>query len=112
MKRAISFAAVAIVMSLTGCADMQKQASGYLPGSSSQQPAQVAVEGGQPVQYIPGTGTGKSVTTTRAGTSYQASTSNGEESSFMGDMVKSATDSLKSEATSGVRSTVRGLFSR
>lgn len=111
MKRAISFAAAVMVLSLTGCADMQKQASGYLPSSSSQQPAQVAVEGGQPVQYIPGTGTGKSVTTTRAGTSYQAN-ANTEESSFMGDMVKTATDSLKSEATSGVRSTVRGLFSR
>ena len=93
-------------LALTGCADLQSQASGYLPGASSQTQA-VVMEGGQQVQYIPGTGR-------TANTSYQANTSNGQsgESSFVGDMMKSATDTLKSEASSTVRSTVRGMFSR
>ena len=107
MKRSLSLAAITVILSLTGCADMQKQASAYIPGATSQPAAStVAMEGGQKVQYIPGTGQ-NSVATTNSGTSQ-----NSEESSFLGDMVKSATDSVKSEATSGVRSAVRGMFSR
>lgn len=107
MKRAISFAATTLTLSLSGCADLQNQASSYMPGASTQPAARtVAMEGGQKVQYIPGTGQ-NSVATTNNGTSQ-----NSEESSFLGDMVKSATDSVKSEATSGVRSAVRGMFSR
>ena len=102
MKRAISFAAITLTLSLSGCADMQKQASAYMPGATSQP---VAMEGGQKVQYIPGTG--QNNVATNSGTNQ-----NTEESSFLGDMVKSATDSVKSEATSGVRSAVRGMFSR
>ena len=108
MKRAISFAATLTILSLTGCADLQQQASGYMPSSQPAQANQVAYEGGQPVQFIPG----NAKTST---TSYQANNSgstNTQESSFMGDMVKSATDTMKSEASSTVRSTVRGLFSR
>lgn len=106
MKRAISFAAITLTLSLSGCADMQKQASAYMPGATSQPAAStVAMEGGQKVQYIPGTG--QNSVATNAGTNQ-----NEEESSFLGDMVKSATDSVKSEATSGVRSAVRGMFSR
>ena len=106
MKRAISFAAITLTLSLSGCADMQKQASAYMPGATSQPAAStVAMEGGQKVQYIPGTG--QNSVATNSGTSQ-----NEEESSFLGDMVKSATDSVKSEATSGVRSAVRGMFSR
>lgn len=108
MKRAISFAAVATILSLTGCADLQKQASSYMPGSQPAQPTTASYEGGQQVQFIPGNA--KSTTT-----SYQANSTNAsgqQETSFMGDMMKSATDSVKSEATSTVRSTVRGLFSR
>lgn len=107
MKRAISFVAITLSLSLSGCADMQKQASAYMPGASTQPAAStVAMEGGQKVQYIPGTGQ-NSVATTNSGTNQ-----NTEESSFLGDMVKSATDSVKSEATSSVRSAVRGMFSR
>ena len=107
MKRSLSLAAITVILSLTGCADMQKQASAYIPGATSQPAAStVAMEGGQKVQYIPGTGQ-NSVATTNSGTNQ-----NTEESSFLGDMVKSATDSVKSEATSGVRSAVRGMFSR
>ena len=109
MKRVIfALSSITFSLALTGCADLQNQASGYLPGASSQ-PQAVAMEGGQQVQYIPGTGTGRT-----ANTSYQANTSNGQsgESSFVGDMMKSATDTLKSEASSTVRSTVRGMFSR
>ena len=85
---------------------MQKQASAYMPGATSQPAAStVAMEGGQKVQYIPGTG--QNSVATNSGTNQ-----NEEESSFLGDMVKSATDSVKSEATSGVRSAVRGMFSR
>ena len=85
---------------------MQKQASAYMPGASTQPAAStVAMEGGQKVQYIPGTG--QNSVATNSGTNQ-----NEEESSFLGDMVKSATDSVKSEATSGVRSAVRGMFSR
>ena len=106
MKRAISFAAITLSLSLSGCADMQKQASAYMPGASTQPAAStVAMEGGQKVQYIPGTG--QNSVATNSGTNQ-----NEEESSFLGDMVKSATDSVKSEATSGVRSAVRGMFSR
>lgn len=106
MKRAISFAAITLTLSLSGCADMQKQASAYMPGATSQPAAStVAMEGGQKVQYIPGTG--QNSVATNSGTNQ-----NEEESSFLGDMVKSATDSVKSEATSGVRSAVRGMFSR
>ena len=106
MKRAISFAAITLTLSLSGCADMQKQASAYMPGATSQPAAStVAMEGGQKVQYIPGTG--QNSVATNSGTNQ-----NTEESSFLGDMVKSATDSVKSEATSGVRSAVRGMFSR
>ena len=107
MKRSLSLAAITVILSLTGCADMQKQASAYIPGATSQPAAStVAMEGGQKVQYIPGTGQ-NSVATTNSGTNQ-----NTEESSFLGDMVKSATDSVKSEATSSVRSAVRGMFSR
>ena len=107
MKRSLSLAAITVILSLTGCADMQKQASAYIPGATSQPAAStVAMEGGQKVQYIPGTGQ-NSVATTNSGTNQ-----NTEESSFLGDIVKSATDSVKSEATSGVRSAVRGMFSR
>ena len=106
MKRAISFAAITLTLILSGCADMQKQASAYMPGATSQPAAStVAMEGGQKVQYIPGTG--QNNVATNSGTNQ-----NTEESSFLGDMVKSATDSVKSEATSGVRSAVRGMFSR
>ena len=106
MKRAISFVAITLSLSLSGCADMQKQASAYMPGASTQPAAStVAMEGGQKVQYIPGTG--QNSVATNSGTNQ-----NEEESSFLGDMVKSATDSVKSEATSGVRSAVRGMFSR
>ena len=106
MQRAISFAAITLTLSLSGCADMQKQASAYMPGATSQPAAStVAMEGGQKVQYIPGTG--QNSVATNSGTNQ-----NEEESSFLGDMVKSATDSVKSEATSGVRSAVRGMFSR
>ena len=106
MKRAISFVAITLTLSLSGCADMQKQASAYMPGATSQPAAStVAMEGGQKVQYIPGTG--QNSVATNSGTSQSE-----EESSFLGDMVKSATDSVKSEATSGVRSAVRGMFSR
>jgi hypothetical protein len=110
MKRVIfALSSISLSLALTGCADLQNQAGSYLPGASSQQPQAVAMEGGQQVQYIPGTGTGRT-----ANTSYQANTSNGQsgESSFVGDMMKSATDTLKSEASSTVRSTVRGMFSR
>lgn len=106
MKRAISFAAITLSLSLSGCADLQNQASGYLPGATAQPASTVAMEGGQKVQYIPGTGQNR-VATTNSGTNQ-----NTEESSFLGDMVKSATDSVKSEATSSVRSAVRGMFSR
>jgi len=107
MKRSLSLAAITVILSLTGCADMQKQASAYIPGATSQPAAStVAMEGGQKVQYIPGTGQ-NSVATTNSGTNQ-----NTEESSFLGDIMKSATDSVKSEATSGVRSAVRGMFSR
>ncbi|WP_338580204.1 hypothetical protein [Pseudomonas sp. ML2-2023-6] len=105
MKRAISFVAITFSLSLSGCADLQNQASGYLPGATAQPASTVAMEGGQKVQYIPGTG--QNSVATNAGTNQ-----NEEESSFLGDMVKSATDSVKSEATSGVRSAVRGMFSR
>lgn len=85
---------------------MQKQASAYMPGASTQPAAStVAMEGGQKVQYIPGTGQNSVATNSGAN-------QNTEESSFLGDMVKSATESVKSEATSGVRSAVRGMFSR
>ncbi|WP_122286855.1 hypothetical protein [Pseudomonas syringae group genomosp. 3] len=112
MKRAISFAAIITTLSLTGCADLQKQASGYMPGSQPAQPAVASYEGGQQVQFIPGNAKN---TNTNTNTSYQANNTNAsgqQESSFMGDMVKSATDTMKSEASSTVRSTVRGLFSR
>ncbi|KTC62430.1 hypothetical protein ALP96_03871 [Pseudomonas savastanoi pv. glycinea] len=110
MKRAISFAAIITTMSLTGCAGLQQQASSYMPGSQPAQPAVASYEGGQQVQFIPGNAKATN-------TSYQATTNNGtgngqQESSFMGDMMKSATDTVKSEASSTVRSTVRGLFSR
>ena len=105
MKRAISFVAITLSLSLSGCADLQNQASGYLPGATAQPASTVAMEGGQKVQYIPGTG--QNSVATNSGTNQ-----NTEESSFLGDMVKSATDSVKSEATSGVRSAVRGMFSR
>ena len=105
MKRAISFVAITLSLSLSGCADLQNQASGYLPGATAQPASTVAMEGGQKVQYIPGTG--QNSVATNSGTNQ-----NEEESSFLGDMVKSATDSVKSEATSGVRSAVRGMFSR
>ena len=110
MKRSLSIAAIVVVASLSGCADLQKQASGYLPSSQPAQPAVSSYEGGQQVQFIPGNA--------KTSTSYQANnttTTNGtgqQESSFMGDMMKSATDTMKSEASSTVRSTVRGLFSR
>ncbi|WP_147463122.1 hypothetical protein [Pseudomonas savastanoi] len=109
MKRSLSLAAIVVVASLSGCADLQKQASGYLPSSQPSQPQVASYEGGQQVQFIPGNA--------KASTSYQATTNTGtgtgqQESSFMGDMMKSATDTVKSEASSTVRSTVRGLFSR
>ncbi|WP_147473272.1 hypothetical protein [Pseudomonas coronafaciens] len=109
MKRSLSFAAIVVVASLSGCADLQQQASGYLPSSQPSQPQVASYEGGQQVQFIPGNA--------KASTSYQATTNTGtgtgqQESSFMGDMMKSATDTVKSEASSTVRSTVRGLFSR
>lgn len=76
-----------------------------MPGTQQQGTQVAQYEGGQPVQYIQGTA--------KPATSYQANnTTQQGESSFMGDMVKSATDSLKSEASSTVRSTVRGMFSR
>ncbi|MFI3044516.1 hypothetical protein [Pseudomonas coronafaciens] len=109
MKRSLSLAAVVVVATLSGCADLQKQASGYMPGSQPAQVNQVGYEGGQQVQFIPGNAKATN-------TSYQAnntSTANGQQdSSFIGDMMKTATDSVKSEAGSTVRSTVRGLFSR
>lgn len=108
MKRAISFAASLTILSLTGCADLQQQASSYMPGSQPTQPTVASYEGGQQVQFIPGNAKATN-------TSYQANNTNSsgqQESSFMGDMVKSATDTMKSEASSTVRSTVRGLFSR
>ncbi|KPY65376.1 hypothetical protein ALQ88_02575 [Pseudomonas savastanoi] len=108
MKRAISFAAIITTLSLTGCADLQQQASSYMPGSQPAQPAVASYEGGQQVQFIPG-----NAKTTN--TSYQANnagSTNTQETSLMGDMVKSATDTMRSEASSTVRSTVRGLFSR
>lgn len=96
--------ASSLALALTGCADLAQQANGYLPGAQNT-PQVAQYEGGQPVQYIQGTA--------KPATSYQANnTSNQQESSFMGDMVKSATDTLKSEASSTVRSTVRGMFSR
>lgn len=108
MKRLLSLAAIVVVASLSGCADLQKQASGYMPGSQPAQPAVTSYEGGQQVQFIPGNA--------KASSSYQAnntSTTNGQQdSSFVGDMMKTATDSVKSEAGSSVRSAVRGLFSR
>ncbi|MEQ4189693.1 hypothetical protein ABNM11_13505 [Pseudomonas syringae] len=109
MKRSLSLAAIVVVASLSGCADLQKQASAYMPGSQPSQPQVASYEGGQQVQFIPGNA--------KASTSYQATTNTGtgngqQESSFMGDMMKSATDTVKSEASSTVRSTVRGLFSR
>ena len=106
MKRAISFVAITLSLSLSGCADLQNQASSYMPGATSQPASTVVMEGGQKVQYIPGTGQ-NTMASTNNGTNQNA-----EESSFLGDMVKSATDSVKSEATSGVRSAVRGMFSR
>lgn len=108
MKRAISFAAIITTLSLTGCADLQQQASAYMPGSQQAQPAVASYEGGQQVQFIPGNARSTA-------TSYQANNTNAsgqQDSSFMGDMVKSATDTMKSEASSTVRSSVRGLFSR
>jgi hypothetical protein len=108
MKRAnLAFSSIVLSLALGGCADLQSQAGSYLPGASSQQPQAVAMEGGQQVQYIPGTGK-------TANTSYQANNTGSQngESSFVGDMMKSATDTLKSEASSTVRSTVRGMFSR
>lgn len=106
--KTLTFAVVvsSLALALTGCADLQNQAQGFMPGTQ-QQGSQVAqYEGGQQVQYIKGTGQS-------ANTSYQANNAgSGQESSFMGDMVKSATDTLKSEASSTVRSTVRGMFSR
>ncbi|WP_154232469.1 hypothetical protein [Pseudomonas syringae] len=108
MKRSLSLAAIVVVTTLSGCADLQKQASGYLPSSQPAQPAVSSYEGGQQVQFIPGNA--------KTSTSYQANNAgNGtgqQETSFMGDMMKSATDTMKSEASSTVRSTVRGLFSR
>ncbi|ARA80353.1 MULTISPECIES: hypothetical protein [Pseudomonas syringae group] len=108
MKRAFSFAAIVTTLSLTGCADLQQQASSYMPGSQPAQPTTAGYEGGQQVQFIPG----NAKTST---TSYQANNTNAsgqQDSSFMGDMMKTATDSVKSEAGSSVRSVVRGLFSR
>lgn len=108
MKRAVSFAVVATILTLTGCADLQKQAGAYMPSSQPAQPTTGSYEGGQQVQFIPGNAKATN-------TSYQAnnSTANGQQdSSFLGDMMKTATDSVKSEAGSTVRSTVRGLFSR
>lgn len=97
--------ASSLALALTGCADLAQQANGYLPGAQNT-PQVAQYEGGQQVQYIKGNAQ-------PANTSYQANnTSNQQESSFMGDMVKSATDTLKSEASSTVRSTVRGMFSR
>ena len=107
MKRSLSLAAIIVVASLSGCADLQKQAGSYMPGSQPAQPAVASYEGGQQVQFIPGNA--------KASSSYQATTNTGngqQETSFMGDMMKSATDTVKSEASSTVRSTVRGLFSR
>ncbi|MEN4750766.1 hypothetical protein ABEH28_13465 [Pseudomonas sp. Ps21-P2] len=109
MKRSLSLAVIVAVASLSGCADLQKQASGYMPGSQPTQPTTASYEGGQQVQFIPGNAKATN-------TSYQANntgTANGQQdSSFIGDMMKTATDSVKSEAGSTVRSTVRGLFSR
>lgn len=106
MKRSLSIAAIVVVASLSGCADLQKQASGYLPSSQPSQPAVSSYEGGQQVQFIPGNA--------KTSTSYQANNAGAsqQDSSFVGDMMKTATDSVKSEASSTVRSTVRGLFSR
>ena len=101
-------ATASLAVGLVGCADLQHQASGYLPGAT-QQPTQaqaVAYEGGQQVQYIPGTGQSGSAS------NRSNAASNTQEDSLVGDMMKSATDSFKSEATSGIRSAVRGMFSR
>ncbi|WP_044423330.1 hypothetical protein [Pseudomonas syringae group genomosp. 3] len=95
MKRAISFAAIITTLSLTGCADLQHQASAYMPGSQPAQPAVPSYEAGQQVQFISGNAKPPA-------TSYQANKTNAsgqQDSSFMGDMVKSATDTMKSEAS-------------
>ncbi|KTB91559.1 hypothetical protein AO073_01415 [Pseudomonas syringae ICMP 11293] len=107
MKRSLSLFAVVSILSLTGCADLQQQASAYMPGSQPAQATTAGYEGGQQVQFIPGNAKATN-------TSYQANNAGGtqQDSGFMGDMMKTATDSVKSEAGSSVRSAVRGLFSR
>lgn len=105
--KTLTFAVVvsSLALALTGCADLQNQAQGFMPGTQAQGTQVAQYEGGQPVQYIQGTA--------KSATSYQANNSTQQgESSFMSDMVKSATDTLKSEASSTVRSSVRGMFSR
>lgn len=104
MKRATCLAAMAMTLALTGCAELQ-QASGLVPASQPQaQPQAMANQGTQQVQPA------NTAVTTQAPANNQVAAASAEESSFVGDMVKAAGDTVKSEASSTVRSTIRGIF--
>lgn len=102
MKQAVMALVAGLGLALGGCADMQRQASGFMPSphASSQQ---VAYEGGQPVQSL---GAGQAVPS-RTGAQRDSSD---EGSSFVTDLAKDAASSLKNEVSSSVRSAIRGAF--
>lgn len=74
------------VVGMTGCAELQQQAGSLLPQNQSN----------------------ASVTST-TGTAQQTVADEG--SSFLGDKVKEASNTAKSQVSSSIRSTIRGAFS-
>lgn len=102
MKQVVMAVSVGLgLLALTGCAELQQQGGGFL--SQQNQPQQVAMEGGQPVQTL---GSSRS-----QGSSVRGSTDQGE-SSFVSDMAKEATGTLKNEVSSSIRSAIRGALGR
>ncbi|MBW9242143.1 hypothetical protein [Pseudomonas paracarnis] len=75
------------VVGMTGCAELQQQAGSLLPQQNQ---------------------SNASVTST-TGTAQQTVADEG--SSFLGDMVKEASNTAKSQVSSSIRSTIRGAFS-
>lgn len=106
MKQLLIALPASALMILTGCAEVQHATQGFYP-SQPQGTQQASYEGGQSVQYIP-----PSQNSQTNQQRYETQNQVQQDSSFIGDLIKSATDSVKSEASGTIRSGVRGMFNR
>ncbi|WP_141537445.1 hypothetical protein [Pseudomonas lurida] len=103
MKQTVKAVLIGLgVVAVAGCAELQQQAGAFLPQQN--QPQQNSLEGGQQVKTIGGTGGAASSGSIQQGVA-------DEGSSLVGDLVKEAGSTAKSQISGSIRSAIRGAFS-